>query len=252
MEACLLIHGFTGGVHEMAPLAEFLTVKGFQVAAFTLSGHGGSRRDMQEAGSREWIASAEEELKALLDEHEQVHLIGFSTGALIALRLAAFYKERIASLTLLSAPVFPLHPPAIARTLIQPKMVGQYIRNFFIVPTKATREFYRIVDESLEWYEDAMAPALIVQGAKDHLVKPRSAPYLHEHLGSAYKRLLVLPRSGHMVCHSADQLELFDAVLEHLLDVMKGQTKAMTQRFETRIESEFEEKQRVREETERV
>ncbi|OWA37260.1 hypothetical protein B9G55_04120 [Saccharibacillus sp. O16] len=223
MEACLLIHGFTGGVHEMEPLAEFLTIKGFRATTFTLSGHGGSRRDMQDAGSREWMASAEEELKRLLDEQEQVHLIGFSTGALIAMRLSALYKQRIASLTLLSTPVFPLHPPAIARTLIQPKMVGQYIRNFFTVPPKATREFYRIVDESLEWYEDATAPALVVQGARDHLVKPRSGPYLHEHLGSVHKQLLVLPNSGHLVCHSADQVELFDTVLEHLLNVMSGQ-----------------------------
>lgn len=243
MEACLLIHGFTGGVHEMAPLAEFLTIKGFRVGTFTLSGHGGSRRDMQDAGSREWIASAEEELKTLLDEHEQVHLIGFSTGALIATRLAAFYKERIASLTLLSAPVFPLHPPAIVRTLVQPKMVGRYIRNFFVVPPRATREFYRIVDESLEWYEDAIAPALVVQGAKDHLVKPRSAPYLHEHLGAARKRLLVLPQSGHLVCHSVDQLELFDAVLNHLLQVMGGQSLMSSDPFEVRDESKLEEKE---------
>lgn len=216
MEACLLIHGFTGGVHEMEPLADFLEKKGFEVGTFTLSGHGGSRKEMQDAGNREWIASAEEELKRLLVNYECVHLIGFSTGALIATRLAAFYKERIASITLLSTPVFPLHPPAIARTLMQPSMVGRYIRNFFAVPARATREFYRIVDESLEWYEEAKSPALIVQGAKDHLVKPRSSAYLNEHLGSAYKKVLLLPQSGHMVCHSPNQLELFDAVLEHV------------------------------------
>jgi len=216
MEACLLIHGFTGGVHEMEPLADFLEKKGFDVSTFILSGHGGSRKEMQDAGNREWIASAEKELKLLLSKYNRVHLIGFSTGALIATRLAAFYKERIASITLLSAPVFPLHPPAIARTLMQPRMVGRYIRNFFAVPARATREFYRIVDESLEWYEEAKSPALIVQGAKDHLVKPRSSAYLNEHLGSADKKVLLLPQSGHMVCHSPNQLELFDAVLEHV------------------------------------
>ncbi|WP_037288966.1 alpha/beta hydrolase [Saccharibacillus sacchari] len=218
MEACLLIHGFTGGVHEMEPLADFLKKKGFDVSTFTLSGHGGSRKEMQDAGNREWIASAEEQLKLLLSKYDRVHLIGFSTGALIATRLAAFYKERIASITLLSAPVFPLHPPAIARTLMQPRMVGRYIRNFFAVPARATREFYRIVDESLEWYEEAKSPALIVQGAKDHLVKPRSSAYLNEHLGSADKKVLLLPQSGHLVCHSPNQLELFDAVLEHVRD----------------------------------
>ncbi|WP_172196418.1 alpha/beta hydrolase [Saccharibacillus qingshengii] len=216
MEACLLIHGFTGGVHELAPLAGFLESKGIRVGTFTLSGHGGSRKEMQDAGSREWIASAEAALEKLLDEHGQVHLIGFSTGALIATRLAALYKERIASLTLLSTPVFPLHPPAIARTLVQPKMVGRYIRNLFIVPSRAAKEFYRLVDESLEWYEEAQAPALIVQGAQDHLVKPRSAAYLQERLGSKRKEQLILARSGHLVCHSPDQLELFDAVLDHV------------------------------------
>ncbi|MDO3411933.1 alpha/beta fold hydrolase [Saccharibacillus sp. CPCC 101409] len=216
MEACLLIHGFTGDVHEVAPLADFLTAKRYRVQTFTLSGHGGSRKEMQEAGGREWIASAERELKLLLAEHDRVHLIGFSTGALIATRLAAFYGERIASLSLLSTPVFPLNPPAIARTLAQPKMVGRYIRNLFAVPPRAAREFYRIVDESLEWYEEAKAPALIVQGMKDHLVKRRSGAYLREHLGSSDKILLELPLSGHLVCHSPDQLRLFEAVQERI------------------------------------
>ncbi|MEJ8305445.1 alpha/beta hydrolase [Saccharibacillus sacchari] len=228
MEACLLIHGFTGGVHEMEPLADFLQKKGFEVGTFTLSGHGGSRKEMQDAGNREWIASAEQELKTLLLNNERVHLIGFSTGALIATRLAAFYKERIASITLLSTPVFPLHPPAIARTLMQPSMVGRYIRNFFAVPARATREFYRIVDESLEWYEEATSPALIVQGAKDHLVKPRSSAYLNEHLGSTDKKVLLLPQSGHLVCHSPNQLELFDAVLEHVHSAIGKKTKTET------------------------
>ncbi|NGZ74399.1 alpha/beta hydrolase [Saccharibacillus alkalitolerans] len=229
METCLLIHGFTGGVHEIEPLADYLKVEGFGTVTFTLSGHGGSRGDMRRAGRREWIASAEKELLALLDGQAAVHLIGFSTGALIAARLAALHKARIASITMLSAPVFPLHPPAIARTLMQPKMIGLYLRNLFAVPPQAAREFYRIVDESLEWYEEAEAPALIVQGTKDHLVKPRSADYLGNHLGSTDKTVLMLPRSGHLVCHSEDRTELFDAVLKHLRGASAGRgTQAST------------------------
>ncbi len=203
MKVCLLIHGFTGGEHEVSPLAEYLAQQGYLVKMFTLKGHGGSKTDLRNTNRYDWIESAEIQLNLLLTTYSKIHLIGFSTGSLIAAHLAVKYPDRICSLTMLSTPVFPLNPQQIIRTLYRWPMVKAYIRNFFVVPSKATREFYRIVHESFAIYPQIKIPVLIVQGDADHLVKPKSAAYLAQHLGTSDTQLVMVPDSGHLVCYAA-------------------------------------------------
>jgi carboxylesterase len=212
VKVCLLIHGFTGGEHEVSPLAEYLEAQGYRVKMFTLQGHGGSKAQLRHASRHDWIHSAEVECQQLLATYPKIHLIGFSTGALIAAHLVVKYPQKISSLTMLSAPVFPLNPQQIMRTLYQWPMVKAYIRNFFVVPSRATREFYRIVRESFAIYPHIQLPVLIIQGDLDHLVKMKSASYLAEHLGTPHKRVVIVPASGHLVCYAVRKIEVFEAV----------------------------------------
>ncbi|MFD1884488.1 alpha/beta hydrolase [Paenibacillus wenxiniae] len=212
MKVCLLIHGFTGGQYEVSPLAEYLEAQGYRVNMFTLQGHGGNKAELRQATRQDWIHSAEVELKQLLTTCSQVHLIGFSTGALIAAHLVVNYPNQISSLTMLAAPVFPLNPQQIMRTLSQWPMVKAYIRNFFVVPSRATREFYRIVNESFAIYPQLTLPVLIVQGDRDHLVKLKSTSYLVEHLGTEHTQVMIVRASGHLVCYASRKREVFAAV----------------------------------------
>ncbi|MFM9279776.1 alpha/beta hydrolase [Paenibacillus jiagnxiensis] len=214
MTVCLLIHGFTGGEHEVAPLADYLRQHGCTARTFTLKGLTGTREEMLAAGRRDWISRAEEELAGLLAQHSTVHLIGFSTGALIAVHLAAKYGERIGRLILLSTPVFPLNPREIMKTLLRAEMLKAYIRNAIKTPPWATREYYRLVRETFEIYGQVRQPALIVQGTNDHLVRDRSASYLVAHLGSPDKKLLMIENSGHLVCHCSEKELLFREALD--------------------------------------
>ncbi|WP_017812012.1 alpha/beta hydrolase [Paenibacillus shenyangensis] len=213
---CLLIHGFTGGPHEVEPLRAYLAERKCITKTFILAGHGGTRKDMMDVSYQDWIAGADQELQELLEQHEYVHLIGFSTGALIAAHLSIRYPNRIRTLTLLSAPVFPLNPRQIMKTLIQPHMVRAYWRNLWQVPPQATREFYKIVHASHRIYKQINTPVFIVQAEQDHLVKPHSGTYLYNQLqmGENNKHLLVIADSGHLVCHCKDPSELFNAVYE--------------------------------------
>lgn len=212
MKVCLLIHGFTGGEHEVSPLAEYLEAQGYTVKMFTLQGHGGSKADLRSATRHDWINGAEFELKQLLTTYSKVHLIGFSTGALIAAHLVVKYPNQISSLTMLAAPVFPLNPQQIVRTLAKWPMVRAYIRNFFVVPSRATREFYRMVSESFAVYPRIHIPVLIVQGDRDHLVKMKSATYLAQHLGTRDTGVMIVPHSGHLVCYAERKHDVFEAV----------------------------------------
>ncbi|NQX45649.1 alpha/beta fold hydrolase [Paenibacillus tritici] len=216
MDSCLFIHGFTGGTHEISPLARFLEANGYVARMFTLQGHGGSRSDLLHSSRGGWKRSAEEELNQLLAGSGKVHLIGFSTGALIASHLSVQYSSRIGSLTLLSTPVFPLNPAEILRTLVRPEMLRKYIRNLGSTPMRATREFQRLVRESFEVYPQVELPTLIVQGRRDHLVKFKSANYLEQTIPAGRKQVLIMERSGHMVCHSGESPAMMDEVLRFI------------------------------------
>ncbi|KWX83160.1 hypothetical protein AMQ83_31720 [Paenibacillus riograndensis] len=127
--------------------------------------------------------------------------IGFSTGSLIASDLSVQYQDRIKSLTLLSTPVFPLNLLEIARTLGSPVMIRNYLSKFGTTPAKATKEFLRLVRESFNIYPQIKIPTLIVQGRRNHLVRAKSAAYLQRRIPSGGKRVLMVERSGHMLCH---------------------------------------------------
>jgi carboxylesterase len=216
MDSCLFIHGFTGGIFEISPLSEYMEEHNYRTTTFTLRGHGGTRKDLLNTTRFDWQEGAEEELRELLKKNETVHLIGFSTGALIASRLSLLYKERIKSLTLLSAPVYPLNPVEIIKTLGNPTMLRNYISKFGSTPPKATREFQRMVRESFEIYPQIETPTLIVQGRRDHLVKTKSAEYLHNTIIAPKKEILLADNSGHMVCHGRDKDRVMNEVLQFI------------------------------------
>lgn len=216
MDSCLFIHGFTGGEYEISPLSAFMEQNDYRSRTFTLQGHGGSRRDLQQSDRFGWQKSAEDELAGLLETEERVHLIGFSTGALIASELSVRYQSRIKSLTLLSAPVFPINPVELLKTFVNPQMLRKYLSKFGSTPAKATREFQRLVRESFAVYPQIQTPTLIVQGKRDHLVNTKSAHYLQQTIPTSCKQILLVDQSGHMVCHCADKERIMNQVLQFI------------------------------------
>lgn len=212
MERCLFIHGFTGGIFEIEPLSEYLKQHHYLTHTFTLKGHTGRRADMRRATREDWYRQAGSELEQLALDGEGVHVIGFSMGALIASRLAVRYKSLVQSLTLLAAPVFPLNPGEIVKTLGSPAMLKNYVSKFGSTPIHANREFNRIVRESFALFPKIEAPTLIVQGKRDHLVKTKSAAYLDRHIGSPGKEILLVERSGHLLCYCEEKDKVLDKV----------------------------------------
>jgi len=63
---CLLVHGFSGSPPEMRPMGVYLAEKGLTVIGVRLAGHGTTPEDMARTGWRDWVASAEEGLRALV------------------------------------------------------------------------------------------------------------------------------------------------------------------------------------------
>ena len=104
IDGCLIIHGFGGGIFEIKPLADYLQNKGYIVVCPKLKGHTGIGRDMKSADYNDWIASAEEELINLMKKTQNIAIIGFSMGGMIAVHLACKYS--IYTIVTINTPIY--------------------------------------------------------------------------------------------------------------------------------------------------
>jgi carboxylesterase len=223
---CLFIHGFTGAPYEVEPLVEYLkdrTDWNFRVP--TLPGHGESL-SLKGVQYRDWIGHAEKELQTLMETSDQVYVIGFSMGGLIASFLAANYK--VDKLVLLSAAAYYFNPKQLAadiKTFTRDIVNGniqnndlfwRYKQKITDTPLTATLEFSRLVSYIKPNLPNVLVPTLIAQGELDGIVPSKSADYLYRTIGAAEKRLIYIPGSKHHICHCEEKEVLFTQVLDFL------------------------------------
>jgi carboxylesterase len=223
---CLCIHGFTGAPFEVEPLVKYLNEHTqWRIAVPTLPGHGESLQ-LKGIHYQQWIKHAEQELEKLLATCEQVYVIGFSMGGLIASYLAVHYP--IKKLILLSAAAYYVNPKQLTLDigemvkdsfkgkLADNELFIRYKRKILETPITATLQFRRLVTSVRPLLGKVNIPTLIAQGESDGVVPPKSAKYLYERIGTPHKKLVFLKNSKHLICHCNEKEELFNEVVEFL------------------------------------
>ena len=219
-DACLLIHGFTGGPFEVMPLAEHLNRNGYYVSVPTLGGHADNFKELGQVTYQDWIASAQAALVGLLAEHQRVNIIGFSMGGLIGIHLASKYD--INALVTLSAPVYVLDYKRIAENIYfglknkDYRRIEKYAANIARVPLKAVLNFKRMLKETKPLIHKINTPLLVIQGLKDDTVKSKSAEYIYNNAVSTDKQIHYLPKSSHLVCLDVEKEVVFELVGEFI------------------------------------
>src|SRR5689334_19416472 len=98
--SCLVLHGLGGGAYELGPVISMLETEGLRVSAPVLPGHEGPGPIMPSSCWRDWAATVEKAYDALATGRGPIVVIGFSTGATLALYLAA--RRPVARLVLLA------------------------------------------------------------------------------------------------------------------------------------------------------
>lgn len=218
--ACLVLHGLGGGRFELAPLVDALEEAGCVVRTPTLPGHEVTGPVMPGSTWPEWMEAAEAAFDELASRGGPVVVVGFSTGGTLALGLAT--RRAVARLVLL-APFLairhtrwlPVHPLVYLRPIA--RLIPHLFRRsaplrdrearrrldsvdrFRTFSLHATLSALELIEEVRPLVPTIQAPTLILQGARDSVVEPLSARWLLEHLGSTEKRLVILPRSDHLL-----------------------------------------------------
>lgn len=226
--AVLIIHGFTGGPFEVAPFRSFLTSRtDWKIAVPILPGHE-LELGVQKGSMESWVMAAELELQRLMKEVDQVIVIGFSMGGLIAMYLALRYP--IKKLVLLSAAAKYISPRILvedARIMMKYSKRKNYPTDSFYhlyhykmkhTPVRAALEFLRVVRLVRPYHHEVKTPICIVQGKRDGVVPSSTAEELFEKVGSPRKQLIYSERGKHHICYSDDREVWFEKVLRFLTE----------------------------------
>lgn len=223
--ACLMLHGFAGSPAEIRPLADYLAANEITVRAPLLPGHGTSPEDLRGMHWPEWVRAAEEELQALTERYQQVHLIGFSMGGLISLHLAA--HRDVTSVITLSSPsqladwrhfFVPLARYIIKDypTRISNPSVAAQLESYDRIPVDAIHSLIRLNKQVRKELPRVRAPILAIQGDRDKWIAPDSANYILSKVSSQVRERILLPGRNHMLVLEHGREEVFSAALNWL------------------------------------
>ncbi len=227
----LLVHGLCGTPTEMRFIANGLARAGYTVHCPQLAGHCASDAALKATTWQDWVASAERGLQELSERCDTVVVGGLSTGAVIALLLAARFPEKVSGLALYSPTLWlngrhiPWHArlfrlvrhraladlfrfPAPLEFGIKDARLREFIKTAlaapgapivpFSTPGIAVLERQRLVDAVLPLIPAIRQPTLILHPREDDYAHLSNAAHLQKTLAGQVD-LVVLEDSYHLV-----------------------------------------------------
>lgn len=221
----LYLHGFSGGTYEIAPLQNYLAQYDYATKAPTLTGHG-EVLDLRRCKAEHWLKDAELSYRKLAKRVDEVIVVGFSMGGVLALYLAQRYPVK--KLVLLSAALNYIEPKQLVKDVAifatagyQVKMnptFQRYAFKFGKVPLSAAIAFTRVVKLTAPYVKNITVPTMIVQGQLDGMVPYTTANKIYSMLASRDKRLYYSPNGKHHICFSDDCEKWFTKVAQFVND----------------------------------
>ena len=219
----LLIHGLTATVAEVRQLAERLHAEGYAICAPLLPGHGTSPEDANRVSWRDWIQHCEAALTEFSTRCERVFIGGESTGATIALHLAADHPEIAGVLAYAAA----IKPSGSWLDLLKLRLFANRIKTvpkpdpgsnplwqgYKVNPLRSVVQLYDMQKVVKGKLSAVHQPILVVHGRRDQTVHPDSPEIIMNSVGSQHKSLHWMEKSGHVVLLEDELPEICDLTL---------------------------------------
>lgn len=233
--AVLLLHGFTGTPYEMRGLGEALHAAGFTAQGIRLPGHEAPER-LITATREDWrraVAAAYADLRA---RYRRVAVAGLSTGALLALDLAATAADAPDAVVSLAAPMFlygwkpRFLLPVLARTPLRSRMkwVKESPGNIRDAAAQARHpslrwahigavdELRRLIGEVRARLPKVTAPLLVEHALHDTTALVASADIVFAGVASRCKEKIILPESYHILTVDLERARVYADVARFL------------------------------------
>lgn len=235
----ILIHGYMAAPEEIRPLAELLYNNGYSVYAARLKGHGTAPEDLAVQDWHEWYESVNRAYIVMKNTMKSFAIIGFSTGAGLALLQAANKPGRFAGVISINSPARLLDKSAKFSPLIvgwnaflsalrTQKGKKEYVANdpenphinYGRNPIHGVYELERLMKYVRSRLADVKGHVLIIQGSADPVVNPVSGMDIFSRLGAADKQLIQISADHHGILRGKEASEVMDKVLIFLKRVM--------------------------------
>jgi esterase/lipase len=218
--AVLLIHGFLSGPAEVRSLGERLHAAGCHAIGVRLKGHGTSPWDLRERNWHEWAESVRRGYDIAKAYSQTVHIVGFSTGGLLALHHAATNPTvRIKSVSSISAPVHFKNRNMVFVPLVHhanklvswvnsegivpftPNVPENPEVNYQHIPVRALYQLQRFIQHLSDDKLIINANVHLYQGDRDPVVEPSSVQTLDKLIVAEHKTVTLLNSEVHGVVY---------------------------------------------------
>ena len=212
----VLVHGFLASPAALKAFGERLVAEGHPVIGVRLKGHGTSPHDLRTRSHTEWMTSVRRGYEIMSHLSQDVAVVGFATGASLALLLAAERPKQLAFVASVSAPVaFRLYSLRYSPLLNRINRLSQwvYVQNgikpfqegepehpdteYRNMPVQALMELRKVADLLEHRLPDVICPVMIVQGSQDPVVDPASAQVIEAGVGATDKSLHIIQSDRH-------------------------------------------------------
>ena len=205
------IHGFGSRLHnEMNPLAAYLKKKHYDVRQFDIY----DLTNPNDAKLEDWIARCEAKVKEALHQSDNVVLLGFSMGGVIASYLASVYPVKQ---LILVAPAFRY----LDLTLIKTKtaeIITRAPKEKKLKPSSAqTKCFTEVVDAYRNSIAHVNCPILIIHGTADEVIDYDSSKEAYKKISHNKKRLIFLEGAHHRLLYDNMMQETAFVLIEQML-----------------------------------
>lgn len=201
MKGILLIHGFGGSRRELKALYDFIKCDNYKIEMPVLAGHENTRRELSKATYKQWLDSAEHAYKRLCEECDDITVVGFSMGGLIAVNLYKKYKFN--KLVLVNTPVYYFNPPRIVNNLRKDfkRYFTHYSQVFSSRPLHSLIEFQKLLSKTKPMFKTIDGNTLVIQVQDDDTVNASSGEYIYKRLRG--KKQFIKPEcGGHVIFNS--------------------------------------------------
>jgi carboxylesterase len=210
--AVLLIHGYTGHPNDLRYLSHRIHECGYTVHVPRLPGHGTNHKDFLSTNSHDWLEAARNAYLDLSTEYEEVVLLGFSMGGLIATKLAAQYNIKKLILVAPAFQVFaknlwltPFIWPIIPKVSNIPEFKGNtqdskkiYDEYHIFAYTKNVAQFYKMQNIGKSALPSVTANTFVLVSLMDETVPPTVLPLIQNRSHCVNIESFTLEKSPHV------------------------------------------------------
>ena len=230
------IHGFSSAPKEVEELGIYLNENHINIYAPRLKGHGTTSNNLENTTWKDWYVSISKAIALASIKYENIYILGFSAGGLLALLHSYKQCDKIKGIICINTalklndkranfliPVINLWNNI--NTYFNIKVLKkEYINNYAEHPNinynkhyiKSINQLNKLIDTTQKKLSKVNKPTLIIQGKNDPVVDSSSAKIIYENIKSKYKDILYLKSNKHVIIKTNQNKIIFQKIIRFI------------------------------------